>query len=152
LNTYSLGVRKGGLRRVFRPLVPTHQTSLLHPTDLRPGSTSNIKHQTSNISEYPRRVSPHARSRPSSLHLAELIPKMSSFFPKASPRTINSNKDATPSRYLSSTCSSGRRTACYNLALASLRPTKPPCTHNMEQCFQRWPRQPLHRRIRLSTR
>ena len=137
---------KGGLRRVFKRLAaPPNIASAPHRSPTR----INLKHQTSQNSlgaYHPRTV------KAISLRLAEINPKMFSSFPKVLPWTINANKDAAPSRYLSSICSSGRRTACHNLALASLRQTKPSHTHNMEHILQRRHHQSLHRRLRLSTR
>jgi len=132
---------KGGLRRVFKRLAaPPNIASAPHRSPTR----INLKHQTSQNSlgaYHPRTV------KAISLRLAEINPKMFSSFPKVLPWTINANKDAAPSRYLSSICSSGRRTACHNLALASLRQTKPSHTHIMEHFLQRRPHQSLHRRL-----
>ena len=148
MNSYPLVVRKQGIRRIFIPL-----GTATKPRFCTPQISGQDQPQTLNISEQPRRVSPTHGQGHLTASFAEINPKMPSFSSKASPRTINSNKDAAPRWHLSSTCSSGRRTACHNLALASLlRWTKSPYIYSMEHILQRRPHQPLHRRLRLSTR
>jgi hypothetical protein len=148
LNSHPLGVRKGAFV-VYLDLWYRHTK----PRFCTPQISDQGHPQTSNISEHLRRVSPtHGQGHLNQCISQKTNPKMFSSFPQTRPQTINANKYAAPSRYFSSICNSGTRTACHNLAMASLRQTKPSHTHNMEHILQRRHHQSLHRRLRLSTR